>query len=309
MLGSLGLLRHLSALGRTAKTPVQRMASRTFIQRNLKKLLPSDQQFFVELKDRFDQQVKNAKEERDAQIAMFFAQYLPEPVNYKKEREVVAAFLMGGAASHANMSTDGMTLTVGGREVAKREQTGSRFVTVCPGEFNEDKASRRAANAALDILGAGLRVDDRADPQAIPGRDEGGHAFLHPKSHPGRVVSGNRCYRVEVNSRIRNAAMRSLTPFTNVEGPYSMIPPKVTQAAVKTELFPGKTKLTKAEQAEVKRQWMALKKEREAAKKEADKAKKAAEKALKAARKAMPEAVSEQAGDLMGLRRHRRHYR
>jgi hypothetical protein len=310
MLGSLGLLRSLSALGRAApKTAAERMASAKFIKRSMKRLLPSDQQFLRELIDRQNQAVKNAREERDAQIAMFFAQYLPEPVNYKKEKEVVAAFVMGADKSHAGLKSDGMSLTVNGKEVAKREQTTSRFVTVCPGKFGEDKTSRRAANAALDILGAGLRVGDRAEPGAIPGRDEGGHAFLHPKGHPGRVVSDNRCYQVEVNSKIRSAAVRSLTPFANVEGPYSLVPPKVSQASVKADLFPGKAKLTKKEQAEVKRAWKALQKERKAASKAAASASKAAKKAQLARQASMREEISERAGDMAGLGRYHRRRR
>lgn len=305
MLGSLGLLRSLSALGRAApKTAAERMSSRKFIQRGLKRLDAGAQQFFRQLKSREDAKVKAAQDERAAQVAMFFAQYLPEPVNYKKEKEVVAAFVMGASKAHGSMESDGMTLRVGGREVAKRKDISSRFVTVCPGEFNEDKASRRAANAALDILGAGIRVDDRSSQD----RDADGYAFLHPKGHGGRMVSSTRCYQVEVNSKIRGAAVRALTRLSADEGAANLVygptQKAPTKAQVKAAMFPGKKKLTKKETAALKAEIRA----RVAELKEKNKAVKEAMKREEqfARQAAMREEISERAGDLMGLGRMRR---
>jgi hypothetical protein len=309
MLGSLGLLRSLSALGRAApKTAAERMSTRKFIQRGLKRLDSGTQQFFSTLKAREDAKVKAAQEERAAQIAMFFSQYLPEPVNYKKEKEVVAAFVMGASKAHGNMETDGFRLTIGGRTVAERKDVSSKFVTVCPGEFNEDKTSRRAANAALDILGAGIRVDDRSSQD----RDADGHAFLHPRGHGGRIVSSNRCYQVEVNSKIRSAAVRALTKLSADAGAANLVyGPVQTQAEVRAEakaaMFPGKKRLTKKETRELK----ALIKGRIEELKEKNKAVKAAMKQQEKLERqaAMRDEISERAGDLMGLRRRRRHHR
>lgn len=226
MLGSLGLLRQLSALG-AAANPVSRKA----VSAKLKRLDPELQRFFKDLKKREDEKVKAAQDERSAQLQMFFAQYMPEPVSYKKEDAVVSAFLLGDSASHSGMKTDGVTLEVNGRTVASRDPSSRRFVKVCPGAFGTEKQGRRAANAALKILGAHLRVDDKTLPEAA-----GGAAFLRAIGKPGRVLhDDDRCYTVEVSKKIQEAALRAAYSPASEFGP------------VQSRARQGRMALTKAE--------------------------------------------------------------
>jgi hypothetical protein len=324
MLGSLGLLRHLSALGR-AESPV----SRKVVSTKLKRLDPELQRFFKDLKKREDEKVKAAQDERAAQIQMFFAQYMPEPVSYKKEDSVVSAFVLGEEAAHSGMKTDGITLQVNGRTVASRDPGSRRFVKVCPGAFGSEKQGRRAANAALKILGAHLRVDDKNLPDG-----SGGAAFLRAIGHPGHVVhEDDRCYTVEVSRKIQEAALRAAyapgTEYAPLQrGTRAALPvaypvrgataaewKKIQQeakAAIRAEVAGRKKKLTKAEQKEVSRQWKKLSKELKAEKAAVTKAAKAAKKiAADAAKQAKKDiergliTLPDGSQQLLGLRRRR----
>lgn len=145
---------------------------------------------------------KRLSEERKAAIDALFAQYPAARMLSSKEmreiRAVVDAFIVNLPDSHSNgeVVSTGNDLTVKGAIVAERTSPYSRFIRVCPGEFGADVVSRRAANALLDALGAGISVRDRE-----------GRAFLTAKGTPtGRLVSGSACHTVEVNKAIRNQA-------------------------------------------------------------------------------------------------------
>lgn len=158
--------------------------------------------------DAFEERQKNAleklKEKQRAQRKDFFrafpqARYL-SPQELKKAREVVSAFILGQEAGDADMKSDGITLVVDGAEVARRNSVSDRFITVCPGEFGgKGRAERRAANAILEMVGAGVQVYDRD-----------GYSFFGPHgSKSGRVVS-SACHQVEVGKKLREKAMKAI---------------------------------------------------------------------------------------------------
>lgn len=163
------------------------------------------------------------KAEREAAVADFYKKFPGAiPVEQRKIDAVVNAFVAGKAAAHGQVETDGATLTVSGRAVAARKSAGDRFVTVCPGVFGTAKADRYAANAALRVLGAGVRVNDVREaletsakkgqtPGGIIGGDHQG-AFIAPRgSQRGRVVfdSPDACMRVEVSYNLRQRALKN----------------------------------------------------------------------------------------------------
>lgn len=191
MIGSLGLFKQLSALGRAARgsaVDLNKRAAR----------LPSDARAeFKALRAEEKAKIDAARAEARKRFDEFLAKHkLPPRPDYKKERMVVGAFVEEDSAEGAGLKTNGRSLMVDGREVASRDSMGSKFLKVCPGEFGADKASRRAANAVLDVLGAGINVRDRGDIAVLRAGGRG----------QGRIVSDKACYTVEVNSRIRKAA-------------------------------------------------------------------------------------------------------
>jgi hypothetical protein len=158
--------------------------------------------------DAFEERQKEAleklKEKQRAARKDFFrafpqARYL-SPAELKKAREVVSAFLLGKEAGSEDMKTDGLSLVVDGAEVARRNSISDRFITVCPGEFGgKGRAERRAANAILEMVGAGVQVYDRD-----------GASFFGPHgSKSGRVVS-SACHQVEVGKKLRDRAMQEI---------------------------------------------------------------------------------------------------
>lgn len=197
--GSLGLFRQLSALGRSVKH-----GSAADLNKRAKRLPKLAKEEFALLRKAEQAKIDAARAEASRAYDEFLARHHVARPDYKKERAVVAEFVYEGAAEGAGLQSTGDRLLVNGREVASRESVGSKFVKVCPGEFGADKTSRRAANAILDIMGAGVRVDDRGD-----------HAFIHPKSDTrgGRVVSPVACYTVEVSSAVRKAAEQARREF------------------------------------------------------------------------------------------------
>ena len=196
--GSLGLFRQLSALGRSVAH-----GSAADLNKRAKRLPAPAKVEFEELRKLEKAKLDAARAASQRAYDEFFARYYVPRTDYKKERAVVAAFVHEGAQSGAGLESDGFTLKVNGREVASRANVGSKFVQVCPGQFGEDKASRRAANAILDIMGAGVSIHDRGE-----------HAFIDPKGGRGGVmVSPTKCYTVEVNSRVKKAADRARKEF------------------------------------------------------------------------------------------------
>ena len=192
MFGALGFLGQLAALGRAPRGSAADLAKR------VSRLPASEKERFKALRAEQKAKIDAARAAAQAEYEAFLVKFgLPPRPDYKKEREVVSAFVLGISAAAVGLETDGYKLRVNGREVASRDSIGSPFLKVCPGKFGEDKTSRRAANAALDVLGAGLRVDDR-----------GSHAFLRASAGGGggRLESENACYNVQVNRRIREAA-------------------------------------------------------------------------------------------------------
>ena len=161
-------------------------------------------------KAEYQQIVEKAKADRAAAIAEWFNRYpAAMPVEYRKIDKVVAAFLVGRGAEAPNsgVSTDGGALNVQGNTVAMRRSAGDRFITVCPGLFGESKASRYAANSALRLLGAGIRVSD-----ITRGKGDEGFAFFTPSRSPkqGRILVADRCVQVEVNKATREKALQAV---------------------------------------------------------------------------------------------------
>lgn len=193
MLGSLGLLKQLSALAKAPKGSAADLAKRAA------RLPPDAKMQFKKIRAAEQAKIDAVRASAQSEYEKFLADFgLPPRPDYRKEHEVISAFVFGRSASGAGMETDGGVLTVNGRTVASRDSSSSRFLKVCPGSFGSDKASRRAANAALDILGAGIRVDDIGD-----------HAFLRAKRGAGHIVSEQVCYMVEANNRVRQAAAKA----------------------------------------------------------------------------------------------------
>lgn len=149
------------------------------------------------------------------------------PVEQRKIDRVVARFLLGQPESDSSayvkseMNSRGeLVLRVQGREVATRDNSASRFVKVCPGEFGTGKADRSTANSVLRQLQAGLRATDRE-----------GTVFLAPSGNQGRVVSPDACMLVEVNARVRKAAMTGQTSRYNPRGGGTFVSPGAGSSA------------------------------------------------------------------------------
>jgi hypothetical protein len=150
---------------------------------------------------------KRFADDRKAAIEALFAKYpaakMLSPKEMSEIRQVVDLFILNDdskVTSSGVQSDGGMTLKVGGKVVAERKAPYSRFMRVCAGEFGADMTSRRAANALLDALGAGLSF-----------RDRDGRAFITPKGRgAGRLVSESACHTVEVNASMRNRAVANV---------------------------------------------------------------------------------------------------
>jgi hypothetical protein len=240
MIGSLGLFRQLAALGRAAPK-----GSAADLNKRVARLPEDAKARFKVIRAEQKAKIDAARAAAQTEFDKFLEDYgMPPRADYRTERKVVAAFVFGLSERGAGLETDGMTLRVNGREVAKRSSDPTdRYLKVCPGGFGEDRTSRRAANAALDILGAGVRVDDRDD-----------RAFLRSSKGGGRgVVSTSACYTVDVTKKIRARAADALMSGALI-GQSSLIPlrtapligpvsPRKDQAA----FVPTKSK---AEQAE-----------------------------------------------------------
>lgn len=199
MIGNLGLFRRLSALSRAPR------GSAADLNKRLARLTAEGREQFKLKRAEWKAKEDAFRADRQKAYEELLSQYgLPPRPDYRKERKVVAAFVLNESASEAGLSTDGRSLKVNGVEVASRESPDSKFMRVCPGKFGTDTASRRAANAVLDILGAGVAVQDRDS-----------EAFLRARhSRVGRVVSPEACYTVEVGKRITKRAM---TPLPTIE--------------------------------------------------------------------------------------------
>lgn len=194
MIGNLGLFRHLSALSRAPR------GSAADLNKRVSRLTVEGREKFKLKRAEWKAKEEAFRADRQKAYEELLSQYgLPPRPDYRKERKVVAAFVMNEAASEGGISTDGRSLKVGGSVVASRESPTSKFMKVCPGKFGTDVASRRAANAVLDILGAGVAVQDHDS-----------EAFLRARhSRVGRIVSPEACYTVEVNKRIRGRAQQT----------------------------------------------------------------------------------------------------
>ncbi len=287
MFGSLGLLKQLSALAKAPKGSAADLAKRAA------RLPPDAKMQFKKIRAAEQAKIDAVRASAQSEYEKFLADFgLPPRPDYKKEHEVISAFVFGRTASGAGMETDGGVLTVNGRTVASRDGASSRFLKVCPGAFGADKASRRAANAALDILGAGVRVDDIGD-----------HAFLRAKRGPGHVVSEQVCYMVEANNRVRQAAAKAFFA-PEASGPqrqYSRAELELVESGV---VAPAKgrrgsksgRKLTKAEKRAQARLKKMLKGKFDA-------------KAIEAARVYEDAPIITNPGRVDGLRRRRRHSR
>jgi hypothetical protein len=195
MLGSLGLIHHLQgvALGGPAADLKKRAA---------KLPEPIRQELEALLKKHRDE-LKVAKDKHTVSVEEFLARNaLPKRMSTAElnaAKKVVAAFINGVSEKAPGIESTGNELRVGGKVVGSRSPGNYKKVRICPGNFGESALSRKAANAALSILGAGIGVSDRD-----------GVAFLSAGGRGGRIYSPNACYDVQVNSRLEKAAMRAL---------------------------------------------------------------------------------------------------
>lgn len=122
------------------------------------------------------------------------------PAELKAARRVIGNFLLMEYDTAPGIESNSTELVVNGKVVASRPSAIAQYMKVCPGEFGADKASRRAANALLDLLGSGVRVNDHD-----------GKAFIAAgRSTGGRVVSPDACLTVQVNKNLRKAANRAV---------------------------------------------------------------------------------------------------
>lgn len=196
MLGALGLLGSLAALGKAS-------SSRLPLAKIQKKLPESARAEFKALLDMKKARMEEAKADAEAAMSLFLAQHGmgPKP-NYSAERSVVQSFVLGRSeetvdpSSGRRVYSNGRELVVDGTPVAYRESRAfGRFIKVCPGDFGEDKTHRRTANALLSVLGAGLAFRDRDEV-----------VFIGPSgSRAGRLEAPKGCYRVEVSRKLQDA--------------------------------------------------------------------------------------------------------
>lgn len=210
MIGSLGLFRQLAALGRAAPK-----GSAADLNKRVARLPDDAKARFKVIREQQKSKIDAAKASAQAEFDKFLEDYgMPPRADYRTERKVVAAFVFGLSERGAGLDTDGLSLRVNGREIASRgNDPTSRTIKVCPGRFGEDRTARRAANAALDILGAGLRVDDRNE-----------ESFLRSAKGGGRgVISPEVCYKVDVSQKIRARAADALMSGDLI-GQSSLIP-------------------------------------------------------------------------------------
>lgn len=168
-----------------------------------KKLTPAGQDAYKEAKKKYDAQSKAVRDAMKLDFEAIFAKngLAPEMSSKEKKavREVVAAFLKGEAGSAGNVVSTGLQLEIKGAPVALRQGgIASTKARVCPGNFGTGKEFRYTANAFLDLIGSGVRVNDRDGEAFIAAASKGSRA--------GRVRSEQACYNVELNKAIRNRA-------------------------------------------------------------------------------------------------------
>jgi hypothetical protein len=191
MLGSLGLIQHLQgvALG----------ASAADIKKRASKLPEAIRAELDALLKKHRDELKAARDSHGVVIEEFFTRNaLPKRMSSAElaaAKKVVAAFINGERAKAEGIESTGSVLKVGGKVVGERSLSDYKRLKICPGNFGESALSRKAANAALSILGAGIGVVDR----------DGG-AFLAAGGRGGRIYSPNACYTVQVNARLEKAA-------------------------------------------------------------------------------------------------------
>jgi hypothetical protein len=212
--GNLDLARSLAGLSRLGAPPE---TDKGFASAS-KRLPPDAREEFKRLSEAADERMKALeakqkeavdalKEELRAQKKDFFrafpqARYL-SPRELKRGREVVSAFVLGQEDKDTDIVSTGTQLIVDGAVVASRNSLSDRFIEVCPGEFGgQGRAERRAANAILEIVGAGVQVYDR----------DGASFFSPSGAKSGRVVS-NACHKVEVGKKLREKALKTIYPM------------------------------------------------------------------------------------------------
>ena len=136
MIGSLGLFRQLAALGRAAPK-----GSAADLNKRVARLPEDAKARFKAIRAEQKAKIDAARAAAQSEFDKFLADYgMPPRADYRAERKVVAAFIFGMSDRGAGLETDGMTLRVNGREVAKRSSDPTdRYLKVCPGGFGEDR--------------------------------------------------------------------------------------------------------------------------------------------------------------------------
>lgn len=251
MFGNAPLMSSLAGIATLGKAPMSWEA------RAKKFLTPAGQEAFKEAKKKYNAQSKTVKEAMKADFeAIFAANGAPMPLTGKEAkaiREVVAAFLAGRSASSGDVESTGVDLNVKGAIVATRQGgIASTKARVCPGNFGTSKEYRAAANAFLDLIGSGVRVNDRDGAAFIAAASKGSRA--------GRVYSEQACYNVELNKAIRNRAVaisrasykaRGLAPYQSGPARGMSVEEQAYEdyASMKKEAAIAKAKATRAKNA------------------------------------------------------------
>jgi hypothetical protein len=215
--GNLDLARSLAGIARLGAPPETDKSFASASKRlppdareEFKRMSEAAQARIVALEERQKAATDKLKEELRLQKKDFFsafpqARYL-SPRELKRAREVVSAFVLGQEDTDPDIVSTGTQLIVksgrGETVVATRNSLSDRFIEVCPGEFGgQGRAERRAANAILEIVGAGVQIYDR----------DGASFFSPSGAKSGRVVS-NACHKVEVGKKLREKALKAIYP-------------------------------------------------------------------------------------------------
>ncbi len=200
MFGNAPLMQALAGIASLGKAPASGAA---LWAKRAKRLSPEGKVAYSEFRKRLRDAEKARKEAVNAEAMSLFEQFgLPMPRSSKEVKEirrVVTSFVLGVPDAGAGAQSTPTALVIKGKQVASRADVADKSMKVCPGAFGEDRDSRFAANVMLDVLGAGVRVNDRD-----------GSAFLAPgraRGNAGRVFSPDACYKVQVNNALRQRAI------------------------------------------------------------------------------------------------------
>jgi hypothetical protein len=202
MFGNAPLMHSLAGIAGLGKAPT----GAALIAKKLKGLPPDAREKVQAAQKAHKEAMAKLRSGHATTLDEIFAAYrasLPvkaSPAELKAARRVIGNFLLMEYDTAPGIESNSTELVVNGKVIASRPSAIAQYMKVCPGEFGNDKASRRAANALLDLLGSGVRVNDHD-----------GKAFIAAgRSTGGRVVSPDACLTVQVNKNLRKAANKAV---------------------------------------------------------------------------------------------------